>query len=91
MPILRYRGRVSQPEEGDLMGYKAYDKAEEKYRADVKRLTSIAVKVSFDDHSLFMNCLANAWLQADKADQRILKPAWEAIITKYKLAEEVEG
>lgn len=71
--------------------YETFTKAEEKYQAEVERLTSIAVKVSFDDRSLFMNCLANAWLQADSSNKRILKPAWEGIVTKYSLTEEAEG
>lgn len=73
------------------MGYEAYDSAEEKYQAEVKRLDDIALTVVNSDRGYFERTLADAWMHADKANKRILKPAWEGIVTKYDLAKEAEG
>lgn len=70
------------------MGFETFNRTEEKYQAEVERLTSIAVKVSFDARSLFLECLADAWLQADSSEKRILREAWAAIVVKYSLEEE---
>lgn len=73
------------------MGYETYDKAEEKYQAEVKRLDKIAQHVFRGSYGYLQRTLAKAWLLADKSDKRILREAWSGIVTKYRLAEEVEA
>ena len=73
------------------MGYRTFDKAEKKYQAELELLNKIAVEIHHSDHSHFLRTLAEAWFLADPSNKRILKPAWEAIVTKYDLAEEVEN
>lgn len=67
------------------MGFEAYDRAEYKYREGVVRLNAVAAHIVNSDHSTFVRTLADAWLQADSPNKRILRQAWAAIITKYGL------
>ena len=66
-------------------GFETYEAAEEAYQAAVARLHDIAVDVESSDRGSFLKAMATAWLRADPPNQRILWPAWEAIITKYGL------
>lgn len=72
------------------MGYKTFDKTEENYQAEVEHLNNIARYVTHSDHGDFLKHTALSWLKADKSNKRILWAAWKAIVTKYRLAEEVE-
>jgi len=69
------------------VGFETFNRTEEKYQADIVRLGEIAQKVHKTDRSTFLKSLAKAWLHAFPSDKRILKPAWEAIVTKYSLKE----
>jgi len=70
------------------VGFEAYDRVEAKYRADVERLNRIAVDVYHSNRGSFLKAMADAWCKADPANQRILQPAWEAIVVKYGLEAE---
>lgn len=72
------------------MGFEAFDRPEERYRTEVKRLDKIAHHVWNSDRGHFERKLADAWLHADSSNKRILKPAWEAIVIKFSLAKELE-
>ena len=67
------------------MAYEAYADAEAEYQATVTRLHDIAVDVLSSHRGSFVKALAVAWLRADPSNRRILREAWEAIITKYGL------
>lgn len=71
------------------MEFEAYRRAEEEYRADVKRLTKIANEVYNGNYGYFLKVMADAWIVADSANRRIIKRAWAAIVRKYDL--EAEG
>ena len=73
------------------MGFKEFDEAQKKYEDEIARLDRIAKGVYYDDNTTFVSSLAYAWLRAGSSDKRILKPAWEAIISKYSLDKEAEG
>ena len=73
------------------MGFEAYAPIEDKYQTDVERLSEIAIHVIHSNHGSFLKVMADAWLRADYANKRILKPAWAAIVTKYDLDKEAEG
>lgn len=72
------------------MGFEGFDRPEEKYRREVKRLNRIAQCVWNSDRGHFERKLADAWVHADSFNKRILKSAWEAVVVKYRLAEELE-
>lgn len=73
------------------MGYEAYVKAENKYRNEVARLDEIAIEVYHGKRGSFVKALADVWCRADPSNKRIVKPAWEAIVVKYDLAEDPSG
>lgn len=78
---------IADDEGGLIMGPRTYIQSEEKYKAEVERLTVVASGVVNSGYCKFFRTLADAWLQADKDNKRILKPAWEAIVMKYSLRE----
>jgi len=74
------------------MGFKEFDEAQKKYEDEIARLDRIARAVFHGQYGKsVLKSLAEVWLRVDSSDKRILKPAWEAIISKYSLDKEAEG
>jgi len=70
------------------VGFELFLTAEEKYQAEIIRLTEVAEEVYKSDRGSFLKAQADAWCKADWSDKRILKSAWTSIIVKYSLEEE---
>lgn len=54
-------------------------------------LDIIAVEVYHSQHGSFLKSFADAWCRADPGNKRILRAAWQTLITKYKLYDEYKS
>ena len=54
-------------------------------------LHAIAVDVVNSNHGDFLKTFADAYLRADRANERILRPAWLVLVDKYQLDKEYKS
>ena len=52
---------------------------------------AIAVHVVNSQHGDFLRTFADAYLRADQENEKILRPAWLALVDKYDLDPEYEA
>ncbi len=55
---------------------------------DKKRLHKIAIHVVNSNHGSFLKVFADAYLRADRDNERILHDVWISLISKYNLDKE---
>lgn len=53
-------------------------------------LREIAVRVFHSNHCNCLKVFADAYLKADKENEKILRPAWLVLIEKYRLDKELK-
>uniref|UniRef100_A0A6M3JHB1 Uncharacterized protein n=1 Tax=viral metagenome TaxID=1070528 RepID=A0A6M3JHB1_9ZZZZ len=59
------------------------------YTAEFGRLDDVARAIVYGSRGSFLKAFANAWLRADPFNKRILREAWEEIIEKYDLVQDL--
>lgn len=62
-----------------------------KHVMQIEELDRVAIYVESSGHGHFLKSMAYAWLRADPNNKMILKEAWENLIDKYALKEELRN